>query len=160
MYLLLLVLCATDSTLATPAHSEIYNYEINIDKVLDDPKKANFYYNCIMETGPCNRESALMRLFIQDALKGCDGCPEKMQPALRGFMDYLVTGDEEDFLAMAAKYEEDDGIFSKLYQKRLRKSGKDLWRGRAENVDKGGDDDIVVMQRDLVFFGKAKGPKY
>lgn len=155
--LLLLLLCATSCIRATPAHSEIYNYEINIDDVVNNPSRADFYYNCIMETGPCSRESALMRLFIPEALKGCDACPEKMQPALKGFMDYLVTEGEEEFLAMAAKYDEEDGIFKKLQQKRLGKmSRKNLRSVSVEDED----DDVLVMQRDVILFGKARGDKY
>lgn len=119
MYVLVIFACAASVTFANPSYSNYYNYEIDINSIINNPSKAAFYYNCIMETGQCDRESALMRFFISEALKGCYECPERMKPALQGFLRFLVTVDEDRFLVMAAKYDETDGIFRRLYQKRL-----------------------------------------
>lgn len=119
-YHLLLIACLT--TIATGLHSATYNYEIKIDHIINNPNKTEFYYNCFMETAQCDRESALLRFFIADALNGCYRCPELVQPVLKKFMKHLVETDDEKFLAMAAKYDETDGIFAKLYRKQMRRT--------------------------------------
>lgn len=96
-----------------PLVTDYSNYHFNINSILADSDRTQSLYNCLMNVAPCDLDGKVMRAFISEVVSSREDYPD----FVKKYIDYLVDDSEERFLALAANYDTDDGIFRKLYVK-------------------------------------------
>lgn len=91
------------------------DYNIDVDSIIADKQKSKSLFNCVMDNGECSVDESIIRALIRGAFVLCDEVP----PYVRKYVYHLLENDEDRFFEMAGRFDREDGIFRRLYCKRM-----------------------------------------
>nr|AJP61959.1 chemosensory protein [Phenacoccus solenopsis] len=101
----LLALCALAALAATEEiYSDKYDY-INIEEILANPGIRARYYNCFLETGPCQTPDAkfFKEKFPEALVTKCRKCTEKQKVSFQKIVEYYTEKEPEKWKMVLTK---------------------------------------------------------